>query len=49
MLISYGLLRFTARLVYAKINQWQHRSICWQQAGHVELCVVLIKTPSQVR
>ena len=32
-----------------KIGQWQQCSISWQQAGHVEIYVVLIKTTSQVR
>ena len=32
-----------------KITQWQDCLICCQQADHVEIYVVLIKTTSQVR
>ena len=32
-----------------KITQWQHCSICWQQASHVEIYVALIKATSHVR
>ena len=32
-----------------KIDQWQHCLICWQQRGHVEIYVALIKTTSRIK
>ena len=43
------LFMFYSMVCICKTTQWQHRSIRWQQAGHVEIYVVLIKTTSQVR
>ena len=31
------------------MTQWQKFSIYWQQAGHVEVYIVLIDTTNQVR
>lgn len=31
-----------------KITQWQHCLVNWQETGHVEMYIVLIKTTSQV-
>ena len=31
------------------MTQWQKFSVFWQQAGHVEIYIVLINTTNQVR
>ena len=31
------------------MTQWQKFSVFWQQAGHVEIIIVLINTTNQVR
>ena len=31
------------------MTQWQKFSIFWQQAGHVEIYIILINTTNQVR
>ena len=31
------------------LTQWQKFSVFWEQAGHVEIYIVLINTTNQVR
>ena len=47
ILISYGLFCFAAWLIYVKYLSGSRFLICWQQAGHVEI-FVLIKMSLQL-
>ena len=48
MLMSCGFFMLYSMLGKYKITQWQHCLVNWQETGHVEIYIVLIKTTSQV-
>ena len=48
MLMSCGFFMLYSMLGKYKITQWQHCLVNWQETGHVEIHIVLIKTTSQV-
>ena len=46
--IIYSFFMFYS-IVNKCMTQWQKFSVFWQQAGHVEIYIVLINTTNQVR
>ena len=46
--IIYSFFMFYS-MVYKCMAQWQKFSLFWQQAGHVEIYIVLINNANQVR
>ena len=48
ILIIYSHFMFYS-IVDQCMTQWQKFSVFWQQAGHVEIYIVLINTTNQVR
>ena len=48
ILIIYSFFMFYS-MVDKCMTQWEKFSLFWQQAGHVEIYIVLINTANQVR
>ena len=49
ILITYKIFMFHSMVEECIMTHWQKFSIFWQQAGRVEIHIVLINTTNQVR